>query len=42
MSASFAFGEMASNDDVLAISAVFRRALELEIDFHLALYQAAG
>jgi thiaminase (transcriptional activator TenA) len=32
------FGEMASSEDVSAISAVFRHALELEIAFHSAAY----
>jgi thiaminase/transcriptional activator TenA len=34
-----AFGEKASQHDVDALSAVFRRALELEINFHTAPYR---
>ena len=34
------FGESASQQDMASISAIFRRALELEIDFHSAPYRA--
>ena len=34
-----AFGETASQRDVVTISTIFRRALELEIDFHSAPYE---
>lgn len=33
-----AFGETASQRNVVTISTIFRRALELEIDFHSAPY----